>query len=493
MREHSHTILLLFFTLTLSSAIAQNQRLEIPVRLGIDEMYMAPIGQQVVVFNKNRQSVGHGQVEYTFRKYGLNFHQDWTIKAVVKRNLPFIDYTFSSNTLYLLFGKSQTRNYQVLKVNVNAGFIEKIDLFFLERLKIYHLAATQNDLYVGGILQGEPSILHINLILKKTKIMSINFKGRAIVESLYLDTLNNFVNATVVSSHYGETKVLLKSYFKGKEVRSITLPNDKKRSLQDAQVIATENDEQLVVAPYSRYKEMKAHQGLFVARLTPQNKLRAQRFYSFNNFKNFYKHLGEKEQKRIERKILRRKKKGKRDYPVQSKILLHKIVKQKNQYLIAGEMYLETIRVPGGAFFTPRSFPRQPLTREWEYNQVIGMSFDKNGNLQWDNVMKLNRVKVPQLYPVSMINVGVDSSHFVYYYNDNLYSKTFSENYSESEVQSNELKTLNQEDNVRENLAVQVCRWYHSFYLIWGYQRIKNKRTGKRKVFFVQKMSFASK
>ena len=495
MKQLTYYILLSFILMfTICPVYAQNKRLEIPVRLGIDDMYMAPAGKKgLVVFNKSRQSVGKGLVEYIFRKYDQNLTLEWTVKSTIKRKLPLINYTYSANTLYLLFGKPQNRNYQVLKVNANAGFAEKFEFFFLDRLKIHHLAAFQNDLYVGGLLQGEPSVLHVNLILKKTKILSLNFKGKAYVESIYLDTLNNFVNATVVSTHYGETKVLLKSYLKGKEVRNITLPNEEDKYLQDAQVISTQEGEQLVVALYSRHRELKAHQGLFIARLTPENKLKSKQYYSFNNLKNFYGHLNEAEQKRIHRKISKRKKRGRKDYPVQSKMLLHKIVKHKEQYLVSGEMYFESVRMPGGAFFTPRSFPRNPLPREWEYSRMIGVGLTKTGVPKWDNVIKLKKVKMPRITPLSVMYPGGDSSRFVYYYDDQLHDKTFVESRGDNEVRSEDLKTLDKDDIIRENLALQVQRWYNKFYLLWGYQRIKNKRTGRRKVFFVQKMDFELK
>ena len=471
---------------------AQNRRLEIPVRLGFDNMYMAPIGQDgLVVFNKTRQSVGKGLVEYIFRKYDSGLNKEWEIKTVVKRNLPFIDYAYSARTLYLLFGKDQSPTYQVVKVNVSAGFLEKFEYFFLNRLRIQQFAAVGNDLYIAGKLQGEPAILHTNLILKKSKIMSLSFKGRAVIESLYLDTVNNFVNATVVSLYRGETTVLLKSYVKGEEVRSISLPNEKKKFLRDAQVIATKKDEQLIVGVYSQYSERRAHQGLFVGRLTAKSELKSPQYYSFNDLKNFYGHLTEREQKRIQRKILRRQKKGKKDYPVQSKILLHRIVKENGQYIALGEMFYETIRVVGGAFFSPRNFPQQRLPREWDYSRVIGLSFDKNGRLLWDNVMKLSRVKVPNLYPIAMLKPNVaDSSCFTYYYLDEVFSKNFKGSKPGSKIKSEELQALDKNDDVRENLRVQTRRWGSNYYLVWGYQRIRNKQKGRRKVFFVQKMRF---
>ncbi|EAY30498.1 hypothetical protein [Microscilla marina] len=483
----------LLSVLLVCSVYAQNQRLEVPVRIGFDDLYMAPIGQKgVVVFNKTRSNVGKGFVEYVFRKYDHHLKTEWTIKGVVKKSLPFIDFAYSTNTLYLLFGKAQSRTYQVVKVNANAGFLEKFELFLLERLEVSHFAASQNDLYVGGMLQGEPAMLHTNLILKKTKILPLSFKGRAYVEAVYLDTLNNFVNATVVSVHRGEPTVLLKSYQKGQEVRSINLPNQKDKYLQDAQVIAIPRNEQLVVGIYAHSQQQKAHQGLFVARLTAQNELKSKRYYSFNDLKNFYGHLSEREQKRIQRKVNRRKKKGKREYTVQDKILLHKIVRQKDTYLLCGDMYIESVRVPGGAFFTPRRFPQNPLPREWEYSRSIGIALNAKGFMQWDNVIKLNRVKVPQIYPVSMFHVGADSSSLTYYFNDELHAKTFAQSKANNEVKSVKLKTSNPDDSIKENMGLQTRRWYGGFYLVWGYQRIKNKRTGKRKVFFVQKMSFAS-
>ncbi|HAS39948.1 MAG TPA: hypothetical protein DCS93_05685 [Microscillaceae bacterium] len=479
------------FTFVSLAGQAQTKRLEIPVRLGFDQMYMAPIGKDgLVVFNKSRKSVGKGLVEYVFRKYDQDLHEDWTITSIVKRNLPFIDYAYSARTLYLLFGKAQSRNYQVVKVNVSAGFSEKFDFFFLDKLNIQQLAAVNNDIYIAGMLQGEPTILHTNLILKKTKILSLSFKGRAVIESLYLDTLNNFVNATVVSLNRGETKVLLKSYVKGKEVRSIELPNEKDKYLQDAQVIATENDEQLIVGTYSQYSERRAHQGLFVGRLTAQSELKSHQYYSFNDLKNFYGHLNEREQKRIARKILRRKKRGKKELPIQDKILLHRIVKENGQYIALGEMFYETVRVVGGAFFTPRNFPQQRIPREWEYSRAIGLSLDKSGRILWDNVMKLERVKVPTLYPVTMLKPDADSSCFVYYYMDEVFSKNFKESKKGGEIKAQELKTTDENDEVRENIRVQTRRWVGDSYLIWGYQRIRHKQKGRRKVFFVQKMRF---
>ncbi len=470
---------------------AQDKRLEIPVRLGFDQMYMAPVSKDgLVVFNKSRKGVGKGLVEYVFRKYDQDLNKEWTIKSIVKRNLPFIDYTYSARTLYLLFGKAQSRNYQIIKVNVQAGFSEKFDFFFLDKLNIQHFTAVNNNVYIAGMLQGEPAILHTNLILKKTKILSLSFKGRAIIESLYLDTLNNFVNATIVSRHRGETKVLLKSYVKGKEVRSIQLPNEDDKYLRDAQVIATGNGEQLVVGTYSQYSERRAHQGLFVGRLTAKSKLRSPHYYSFNDLKNFYGHLSEREQKRISRKILRRKKRGRKEYPVQSKILLHRIVKENDQYLAVGEMYYETVRVVGGAFFSPRNFPQQRIPREWEYSRAIGVSFNKTGRMLWDNVIKLKRVKVPKLYPMTIVKPRSDSSCFVYYYLDEVFSKNFKGSKKGGDVKPKKLNTNDENDDVRENIRVQARRWFGDAYLIWGYQRIRNKEKGRRKVFFVQKMRF---
>jgi hypothetical protein len=484
-------------------------------------MHVVPVESEgVVLFSEVEAG------KYVFTRYNTDLQEDWHIECVVKNNLDLSKYVYRDKALYLLFSRFKSPEYQVVKVNVRAGFAEKIDIYSLDKLEVIDFDASGNYVFVAGQTRTEPVLLHMNLISKQTRVLPAAFKGKTNIQSIEFDSLTNTVNATFISGRAHEKTVIVKSFSpEGLSTRTITLTADQKQDydLLTGKISSLNEDEELVIGTYGTQGPVYSRatlynyygygrgtyylgtadysQGVYISKMqnSQQDFLK---YYSFTDFKNFFKFLSPKQQERMEKSITRRKEQG-RDLKLQYRLLVHDIIQRNGQYIMVAEAYYPEYRTantnpyPGmwGYGYGYSSFNRSyPVFDGYVYTHAVIAGFDLKGNLLWDNSFEINDVKTYTLK--EKVKVSFENENVMLAYNDDgiLKTKVIRGNDVVEAKGNVPINTEHKGDKVAKSYTDEIEYWYGNHFLAWGFQKIRNDSDeqvkSRRNVFYFTKVNF---
>jgi hypothetical protein len=500
------------FALCMPDARGQSkQRIELETNNG--NCQIVPISENgLVLFSETSK----GRIN--FRKYDADLTQTWSIDCQVNPNLEVVQHTYDGKFVYLLLATQKSSNYQVVKVSTEAGFAEKFDIYSVNRFDITEFKAHQNDAYLAGKVKNDPVVLHINLLTKQTRILPLSFKGTAEVQSLELEKSTGYVNVTVGVKHGKESSIIVKSFAaEGLTVRNVLLSPQPDRSLLTGRLVPLNDSVQLVIGTYG-LRNSQYTQGLYITKLADNTPLTTN-YYSFTDFKNFFKYMDVRDQARMEKKIKSRKQKGD-DLKLQYRLLVHDIIEKDGQYLMVAEAYYPQFRArnynsfyPGyggfSSFGYPYGFNRFGYNpwgygyrygnngQEFDgyvYTHAVVAGFDPQGDLLWDNSFEFADTKTYTLKEKVKVNVKPDHIALVYSHNGSIKSKVIRGNEVVEGVTNTPIATEHVGDKVKKTYTDELEYWYGNYFAAWGYQKIKNNSDqqvkNNRSVFYVNKIAF---
>ncbi len=521
----------------LSVYAQSNRRIEIQARTKAENMHIVPVESEgVVLFSE----VDKGK--YVFTRYNTDLQQDWSVDCQVNPSLDLTRYIYRNKALYLLFSRFKTPVYQVVKLNVRAGFAAKYEFQSVDRLDIIDFDAIDNNIFMAGKTRNEPMLVRINLLERQTKVMPTAFRVRTDIQSIEADSIHNVINAVFVTTKGKDKSVFVKTYAPtGEVVNNVTLTADKKikYDLLGGKVSTLDDKEQLVIGTYGTqgpvYSRASTYnfwgfgqgsvytgtadysQGLYITKLL-DGKEQFNRYYSFTDFKNFFSFMSGRQQERMAAKIKKQKERGK-DLKLQYRLLVHDIIQRNGQYIMIAEAYYPEYRNNnnyygspmmggfgmGGGFgigfgspwgYSPYSNYRSyPVFDGYVYTHAVIAGFDMQGNLLWDNSFEINDVKTFVLK--EKVKVSFNSDDLVtlaYNQGGKLRTKVIQGNKVVEGKEAVQLSAEFEGDKVKKSFTDDIEYWYGNHFLAWGYQRIRNddnaQARGRRDVFYLEKVDF---
>ncbi len=131
----------------------------------------------------------------------------------------------------------------------------------------------------------------------------------------------------------------------------------------------------------------------------------------------------------------------------------------------------------------------------FQYTHAFLASFDKQGNLEWDNSFELDDVKLMRLKEVVKLNLEEEQNQIALrFQEENLLSQIIEGGKISVSKQEQLIETAYETDRVTRNLDSDLAYWFDNYFIAWGYQRIKNStgesEKSKRNVFFFNKVPF---
>ena len=532
------TVCILLLSLCVFAVQAQNsRRVEIESKSKAENMHIVPVESEgVVLFSEVEKG------KYAFTRYNTDLKQDWSIDCRVNPALDLTRYIYRDKAIYLLFSRFKTPVYQVVKLNVRAGFAAKYEFNSLDKLDIIDFDAIGNNIFLAGKTRNEPVLIRINLLERQTKVLPSAFRVRTDIQSIEADSIHNVINAVFVTSKGKEKKVFVKTYSpEGEMLTNVALSADKKirYDLLTGKVSNLNEAEQLVIGTYGTqgpvYSRASTYnfrgwgqgsvytgtadysQGLYITKLEG-GKAVFNRYYSFTEFKNFFNFMKTREQERMVAKIQRQKEKG-RDLKLQYRLLVHDIIQRNGQYVMVAEVYYPEYRnnnwnapgmmmggfgmggfgMGGFGFGNPwnngfnSQYRNYPVFDGYVYTHAVIAGFDLQGNLLWDNSFEINDVKTFVLKEKVKVNFEGEQINLAYNQGGKLKTKVIRGSEVVEGKESVELANY-EGDKVKKSFTDDVEYWYGNHFLAWGYQRIRNDENaqtrGRREVFYFEKVDF---
>ncbi len=513
----------LFVIININAQDNNRSRAEIVMKSNPEDWAVVPVDKEgVIAFAEVQKG------KLTFTRFDTTLTEQFNIDCSFNRSLDLIKYTYYDGYLYLLFGGRRRTEYQAIRLSVNAGYAERFDFYAIKDLDVGDFKAIGNDLYIGATTRSEPMLLHVNLLTKKTRILPSAFKGKTQIQSMEIDKITQQVNVAFANNYKNDYKMIVKSYGReGTETKQLQVSAANDKRLLTGKLSSLNATDELMIGTYGlRSNGNKEYsQGMYFSKINigDENPLYT-KYYSFTDFKNFFKFQSERQQVRMERKIKQAKSHGK-DLKLDYRLLVHNVIEKNDQYIVVAEAYYPTYRSNNnynnvfgsfggfsgfgfggfgfgspynmGSLYNPWGTPyrNNQVFDGFQYTHAVITGFDKQGNMLWDNIIELNDVKLFRLKEQVKVSFSGENVVLAYSFRGSLKSKVIRGSQIVEGKTDVPIITEFANDKVRKNETSNVEYWYDNYFLVWGFQKISNNSQndqvrGRRNVIYCNKISF---
>ena len=524
-------ILLLSFTVIKAQTI---KRIEVPLLSSNSEYFTIPVGENGVILLTQLS-----KQEFNLVRFDTDLTQVWSINGTIEANLDFVNYSYDGRTLYLLFSRYRSNTFEVIKVNIGPGFVEKFQIYSVDRMEISDFKVINSSVFIGGAVNTQPVILFTSLTERKTKVLPTALKSQAELQSMEIDTTNNIINATYAVGTKGKNyQLVVKSFDEdGKQVSQIVMNPTDEFAMMNGKLNQITDSTEIMFGTYGHKNTVGSSrgptsQGLYFSKLL-YGEVQDSQFYSFTQFQNFFNFLTPKQKEKQEKKIQDKKDKGE-DLRLDYRLLVHDIIHQDGKYILVAEAFYPDYRYqnynpfggfggmsafgnpwysiynpyrwgygnyglysPFSSYYSPwgyrgyNSYGSQQIFDGWVYTHAVVAAFDESGKLLWDNSIEMKNVKEPKLIEKVKAIVKGDEITLSYSAGGKIATKVIKGEKVLENIQQKNIETEQEGDKVKKTTSDNIDFWYDKYFLSTGYQKISNDNEGgKRNIFFLSKISF---
>lgn len=524
-------VLLVLLIITFQKIQAQSvKRIEIPLPSGNSQLFTIPINEQGVLVLTQLS-----KTNFTLNRFDTNLDQVWAINGTIDGNLDYVKHCFDGKNLYLLFSRYRSNVYEVIKVNIGPGFIEKYQIMSVDRMEVSDFQAINSSIFIAGMVNNQPVILFTNLVERKTKVLPTALKSQAEIQSMELDTSTAIVNVTYAVGTRGKNyQLVVKSFDEdGKQISQVVMNPENEYAMMNGKLNLVSDSTEVMFGTYGHKNSIGSSrgptsQGIYFSKLL-DNEITDLKFHSFTEFKNFFNFMGERQKEKQEKKIQDKKEKGS-DLRLDYRLLVHDIIKQDDKYIMVAEAFYADYRYnnyspfgayngfgsPYSSFYNPyrwgygyyglyspfssyyspwgwgnRYYGNQQTFDGWIYTHAIVAAFDEKGNLLWDNSIEMKDVKEQKLSEKVKASVKGDEITLSYSNKGQIFTKIIKADKVLEDTQGAKVATQLEGDKVKQTTSDAIDYWYKNYFIASGYQRITNDNEGgRRNVFYMNKISF---
>jgi hypothetical protein len=513
------SLLLLLFHFAGAQSKTSNVVKDAPLRVEIkansdDETYRIQTYKEngIIIFYKSVETVQDTATNWYFSFYDKNLQQGWIRSVPVQSDFEFISSREMGDTIFFIFQakgkkKQEQPNLLVLRLSLpNLIFLAnsaRIDQDAV--LKGFDISGEK--LIAGYELKNSPAhLFFFNLGTGAKWDVGLTSESVSLIDQVSFDQAGFTITVAFkeqVAKKYAEAD-LAGFDFSGNQMHRVSLSTiNPDRSLTELRFIPSDSSGYLVSGTYTlagqgsgkgKQDALETHSGYFtsVIRGWEQKEIR---FYNFLNLKNAANLLSAKEMLYVKKKMSK-----KSAYPEELSIgfnmLIYNLIKRGDQVLLFAETFYPQYHSEN---YTEFDFYGRPYTNSqtvfdgYRYTHGIVAGFDKSGNLLWDNTMEISDLITPR--PEEKISLYFTGNDLVLCYvnEGKIAYKIVRGNEVIEKLDYVPLEMLNTEDKIVSESKSRIVYWYDNYFLCYGFQELKNlsaDRTGKRWVFFINKIRF---
>lgn len=435
----------------------------------------------------------------------------WDKEYPIDKKYQFKGYDYSNNQLLLLFqeGQYSNGNYHVVRIFLSNGAFKAYEIANDVSLDLQEFMAAGESVVFGGYANNLPAVLLYNFEQGKLKVIPGLYERNSYILDLTSDDVTNTFSLVLSERINQNNSLVLKDFDNSGEI--IT---DKKIEIKENTNILSAKStmfdwgEQVITGTFGE-KNSDLAKGVYFLKFQEDTEP-VLKTYNFSELSNYFNYLTPSQKEKIDRKIKQKKSRGK-EFNVRSRIILHELIPEGNEYIMLGESYevnyTNAFSSPYGTPYWMNSFNSgnrgyritfpdkdnfdRPVS--FEYQQAIIVGFSREGDLKWDNSLVLHNLQASYLYQVVHVNTVNNRLVLIYREGDKLLSKVVKDEEAQSSETSIELKYTGDILKGERAEYTGLSYWYEDNFYTWGYQRIKNNTSTEiprtRDVFYINKVS----
>ena len=508
-------ILLVCFLGSSEQALAQRKgllRVELNANLDMENYNIVPCGENglLVFFESEKRGGGIDTRIWHFAFYSKNMQQQWLADTALITGVKFKAFVHGDNNTYLLFmdvdkQKSQ-HNIQILKIDYHINKLELFNASGPEKSEPVHFSLHhENAIIAFNNSRFEPSLQFIDLLSGSSKQIKPEIEGLNIIQDIHYDTEDDKI-FVIVENYLGKKQnaiLILQLDKAGQHENTYKInPAMEKKVMNEARIAYSAGDTLLIMGTYSNDASRVSDNddetgpetaGFFVTRFEGEKEVYIN-YYNFLEFEEMFRSLSSKTIADLRKKAEKQKSKGE-EYSLEYTLLLHDVIPFKGNFVLLAEAYYPEYRTVTNMYYDYYGRPiPQTYTVFDGYNYISGLvgAFSADGKLVWNDGVEIRDILTFKLSRYMETFVKQDELAFFYSSQNKLYYQIASADEEENKLQNIAIESKYKGDKLMEDLGSKMMHWYGSYFICYGYQKIKNNRIsgGKRTVFYFNKLAF---
>ncbi len=492
-----------------SQVILQPQRLEIPIDDMRDDFDVID-GYEggLLVVQDTHESVENGEI-WQFYLVNRNLEIEWKLVQVIPSGVELIGFDYSSGYFFLLFDKANRyREYQVTVIDVNGEKAVNSEIELPFALDLQYFEALDNGILLVGSYNSRPVALIHDILGDKPKVLPGFYNYNERVFDLVIDEENKTFSIVLAERmRNGKYTNRIKSFtYSGLVIEENLINPGEELNLVDGTTTNFGGGIQYMAGTYS-LKSSLYSRGIYISKfMNGQQKFLKN--HNYGELDNFFAYRGKRAQKRIARRVERKKARGK-EPKFNFQLYIHDIIPSGNLNVLIAEVYYtrysNNTAAYGGGYYNPYQMGylnssyngMQPYRSflGYKYTHAIVLAFDSQGEVVWDNSFRTNDITSYNLEESVAVNIQGEKAAIMYLDDDQIKSKAVSGSEVIEGKTYNPIRLLEDGDKVRgrSDDIRGINNWYQNYLYSYGLHRIRNKkhpRPKSRRVFYINKIEF---
>ena len=491
-------------------------RIEVPASLESGAFQVEPMGKDgILIFYESNEINDEKQRKWYFGLFDTQLNQVWLKYVPLNDGIYFVKSVQNDHKVHFLFRSEGTGNdgdfYEIVNYDIKKQSFTNISGTIPDNAMIMGFEALGNKGCLGiNLKRNSTDVLFINLSNGEIEAQTIEPDNDSYIETIDADPTNRkFYIALkyVKDNRYLDDKIIRYSE-SGKQEKTYLIKNQEGLKLLRNFVFMPVKDNKLtIMGTYDvitgkmmtmrDLDDDKEAKGVGMFFLQYENDTQTiLRYYDFLSFDNIYGSLQGREMDYTKKK----NKTGGEEKPNKTltaffHFLQPQVLQKENEYIFTVEIYKPYYRLETQMEydFYGRPIPRTYTVFDgYKFYDMIIASVSSEGKLLWNNDFEMKDMRTFFLHPhVAFFEDGQFFS-MAYISKGKLHSLTIN---GPEDLQSDEvaIETQFPKDRISEDENNNIIHWYDSYFLIYGYQRLKNRMMQEqpvRTVFYVNKIAY---
>ncbi|PRY16432.1 hypothetical protein CLV24_101278 [Pontibacter ummariensis] len=484
-------LLSLILLRVLAQEPSQPVRLELPFDPEENDVEVLALPDSSLLVYHKTSNLWDTQATFYFTKYNHVLKEVWADSASLPPDSEYLRYFTEKPFTYLVFGKDDLQEYNVVRINLETGQTEfkEFEIETVDALYEFQVLQGNYFLITRSKDDGKLLLMHLNPTTGKVKLLPGIYGDKSYFSDLLADPAHDRIDAVLTESNGRVSRLQVKSFDRNGELLNnyFILQKDDK-SLLNAEITRGDSLDKLLVGTYGT-RDLRYNRGFFTAPLA--SRVVDAEFYNVLQLQNFLKYMKPRREARIRRREADRLKAGK-EPRYHYRLLLHDLISTPNGYVLAAEAYYPQYR-SGAA--THRLLGRMGTIRNpeegYKRTHAVALGFDKNGILLWDNTFPLKDVMSYELVHTLEVGRTRDGRVIMAYPDeDKIIYRIMDEEKFDDEETELEIQPYKESGKIVSTEYPGIIKWYDGTFVAFGFNRVRFSNLDTRNIFYLNKIHF---
>lgn len=514
------TFTLTFVTSLTFGQLSQKERYERHQKNSDDYFNVISLKDEGLALFRERDKYKNNDKIWELIVLDTTLQEKSVVELEMNSRYKMVGYEIAPGRLFFLFrtGETTKNDFELIDVDLKGKETARYQIKPELDFKLTHFIKAGNYFVFGGYVNNEPAIIHFDLTTKQIRVIPGFFQKDTELVDLRTN-LNQTFNTVLIDRGGKENRKLVLRTFDetGKQLLEDIVPIDEQKSLQTGITSILEREDLGVIGTWGE-RNSKQSIGFYFMNVDPFQEQKI-KYVDFGQLNHYLDYLNPKRAERLKQNSQDDEKAG-RIPNYTNYVMPFRLAEYSEGFLLLAEVYTPVSSVnpyysspyyynpyyspygfnPYGFYYPGLSRMYRPYaysnnsknTNEIRTSETVLISFNGNGQVNWDYSLKLDEIKMPSVEQVADFCLVDDRVYFMYKKESELKTKMISAKDEQALENTVKVQTSDPLDEIRSEKEYEggVRQWFGNTFYVWGYQTLRNttKEDRVRDVFYINKV-----